>query len=121
MPLFYERQSDEYIQEAIAHCGEHTVLTHYGAWNFSQDADGKVIEEPSPSFGGQTNYKSFFQELDRIGYDGYLVSEYCLPAIKDHRYAGIEEIDKANKLSLQYMKDLLKPATPSHAKVRASI
>ena len=116
VPLFYERQSDEYIHEAIAHCGEHTLLTHFGAWNFSQNEDGEIVEDPSPSFGGKTNYKTFFSLLQQSGYDGYYVSEYCLPAVRNHRIMGIEEIDTANKLSLQYIKDLMKQDEPAKGK-----
>jgi sugar phosphate isomerase/epimerase len=109
-PLFQERQSDDYVREAVRACGEHILLTHYGAWNFGQSDDGEIVQEPAPSFGGQINYKRFLAELDSIGYDGFVVSEYCLPCIKDHRVAGIEEIDRANRLSLTYMKRLVMAA-----------
>ena len=121
LPLFYDRQSDEYIGEAIEHCGKHTILTHFGSWNFSQNADGEIVEEPSPSFGGQTNYKTFFNSLLQAGYDGYLVSEYCLPAVKNHQVGGIEEIDKGTRLSLKYMKDLLKVPNAAQSKKHAII
>lgn len=118
VPLFYDRQSDEYILESIERCGEHTILTHFGAWNFSQKEDGEIVEDPSPSFGGKTNYKTFFNALLAAGYDGYFVSEYCLPAVKNHQLAGIEEVDKGTRLSLKYMKDLLNVKSPSTANVR---
>ncbi|HTQ65242.1 MAG TPA: sugar phosphate isomerase/epimerase family protein [Puia sp.] len=121
LPLFYDRQSDEYIHEAIEHCGKHTILTHFGSWNFSQKADGEIVEDPSPSFGGQTNYKTFFNSLLGAGYEGYLVSEYCLPALKNHQVAGIEEIDKGTRLSLKYMKDLLKVPNAAQTKKHAII
>jgi len=121
LPLFYDRQSDEYIHEAIEHCGKHTILTHFGSWNFSQKADGEIVEDPSPSFGGQTNYKTFFNLLLEAGYEGYLVSEYCLPALKNHQVAGIEEIDKGTRLSLKYMKDLLKVPSAAQTKKHAII
>jgi len=47
------------------------------------------------------------EELQNVGYNGYLTSEYCLPAYKKHHYSGIEEIDHATKISLQYMKQLV--------------
>lgn len=107
VPLFYERQHDEYIGEAVEQCGEHIVLTHYGAWNFKETNDGEVVQDAAPSFGGPINYKTFVTELQYIGYDGYLVSEYCLPCLKNHRIAGIEEVDRANRLALKYMKELV--------------
>ena len=120
-PLFYDRQSDEYINEAIDHCGESIILTHYGAWNFSQNDDGEIIQEPSPSGGGQINYKTFLAGLQQTGYDGYLVSEYCLPVVKGHQIAGIEEVDKANKISLEYMKGILSSITPARKKSHAIV
>ena len=110
VPLFYDRQGDEYVREAVQQCGRHLVHTHYGAWNFSQTEKGKVIQEPSPSTGELINYEAFVDELLRIGYSGYLVSEYCLPVIKNHKIAGIAEIDHAIKISLQYMRQLVERA-----------
>jgi sugar phosphate isomerase/epimerase len=62
---------------------------------------------PASSVGGPINYKQFLKELQQTGYDGYLVSEYCLPCVKDHRIAGLEEIDRANTRALVYMKRLV--------------
>jgi sugar phosphate isomerase/epimerase len=112
VPLFYDRQRDGYVREAVQQCAGHTILTHYGAWNFKETQDGEVVQEPAPSFGGQINYESFFSELQNTGYDGYLVSEYCLPCIKNHRIAGIEEVDRANKMALKYMKQLVRKTAP---------
>jgi sugar phosphate isomerase/epimerase len=109
-PLFEERQSDDYIREAVGACGEHILLTHFGAWNFLESPAGEVMQGPASSFGGQINYRQFLQELQQIGYDGYLVSEYCLPCIKNHCLAGIEEIDRAHVQSLAYMKSLMMQA-----------
>jgi sugar phosphate isomerase/epimerase len=105
-PLFHERQSDEYVREAVRACGRHVMLSHFGAWNFSE-TDGKVEQRPAPSVGGPINYREFLSELEQVGYDGYLVSEYCLPCVRDHRIAGIEEIDRAMVQSLTYLKSLV--------------
>jgi len=112
VPLFYDRQRDEYVREAVKQCGKHMVLTHYGAWNFTENQNGEVVQEPAPSFGGLVNYEAFIAELQRTGYDGYLVSEYCLPTVRHHQIAGIEEIDRANRLTLRYMKDLVRSTAP---------
>jgi sugar phosphate isomerase/epimerase len=106
VPLFEERQSGRYIREAVEACGEHILLTHYGAWNFVESTNGEVSQGPAPSFGGTINYERFMAELQRVGYDGYLVSEYCLPCIREHCIAGIEAIDAATLMSLRYMKGL---------------
>jgi sugar phosphate isomerase/epimerase len=109
-PLFYERQSDEYIHEAIENCRSYLVHTHYGAWNFTQRHHGEIVQEPAPSSGIPINYAAFLEALYQIGYQGYLTSEYCLPVVRNHRNGGIEEIDQAIRISLQYMKQLLKQA-----------
>ena len=109
-PLFYERQSDEYIREAVENCSGHILHTHYGAWNFTQKKNGEIIQEPSPSSGNLINYSAFVEALYHSGYKGYFTSEYCLPVIKDHQLAGIEEVDHATRISLQYMKQLVQQA-----------
>jgi len=106
-PLFYERQSDEYVREAVQKCGTNLVHTHYGAWNFSQSGEGEVVQDPSPSSGDLINYQAFIEELNSIGYNGYLTSEYCLPVYKNHKLAGIEEVDHATRIALRYMKQLV--------------
>jgi len=107
VPLFYERQQDDYVREAVEACGKDIVLTHCGAWNFKETADGKVIQEPAPSFGGLINYETYLPQLQQIGYKGYLVTEYCLPVIKNHKIGGVKDIDEANRITLSYMKDLV--------------
>jgi sugar phosphate isomerase/epimerase len=107
-PLFYERQSDEYIREAVQTCGKNLVHTHYGAWNFSKNSDGEIVQNPSPSTGEPINYQAFIEELHNVGYKGYLTSEYCLPVYKNHQFAGIDEVDFATRITLQYMKQLVR-------------
>ena len=109
--LFYERQSPEYIQEAVQACGPHIVFTHYGAWNFDEAANGEIVQQPAPSFGGLINYEAFIGQLQKVGYEGYLVSEYCTAALKNHRIAGIEEVDRGTKLALRYIQGLLARAS----------
>ena len=114
IPLFYERQDESYIREALNNCQDNIVLTHYGAWNFREEDNGIPVQEISSSFGGYFNYKTFISELQRIGYRGYLVSEYCLPIVKNHKIAGIEEIDHANSLALQYIQEIVQNVFPAH-------
>ena len=105
--LFHDRQSDGYVREAVERCAAHIAYTHYGAWNFSATPEGDVVQDPAPSFGGQINYEAFINALDQIGYDGYLVSEYCTPVLERHEIAGIDEIDRGTRLALTYMKRLV--------------
>ncbi len=107
VPLFFDRQKTEYVEEAIRQCGSHIQYTHYGAWNFREGADGQIEQEPAPTHGGIINYEAFIRGLQSIDYQGYLVSEYCLPMIRNHKIAGVEEIDRATKMAMVYMKGLL--------------
>lgn len=107
VPLFFDRQKTEYVKEAVGKCGQHIKYTHYGAWNFRQNADGDIEQEPAPTHGGKINYETFIEQLTAIGYKGYLVSEYCLPMIRNHKIAGVEEIDRATKMAMTYMKGLI--------------
>ncbi len=107
VPLFSERQSDEYVRDAVTKCGKNILHTHYGAWNLTENEEGEVMQEPAPHHGGKINYEVFLEELHRQGYEGYLTSEYCLPMIRNHTVVGVEEIDKATLLGLRYMKKLV--------------
>jgi len=107
VPLFFDRQKTEYVKEAVEKCGKHILYTHYGAWNFRQNADGEIEQEPAPTHGGKINYEAFIEALQAIGYKGYLVSEYCLPMIRNHKIAGVEEVDRATKMAMVYMKGLV--------------
>jgi len=107
VPLFFDRQKTEYVKEAIEACKDHIAYTHYGAWNFRQNADGEIEQEPAPTHGGKINYETFIAGLQEINYKGYLVSEYCLPLIKNHKIQGVEEVDKATKMAMTYIKGLI--------------
>ena len=107
VPLFSDRQSDEYVREAVAKCGKNILHTHYGAWNLTENEEGEVMQEPAPHHGGKINYEVFLEELHRQDYEGYLTSEYCLPIIRNHAIAGVDEIENATILGLRYMKKLV--------------
>jgi sugar phosphate isomerase/epimerase len=107
VPLFKERQSDAFVREAVQACAPHVVLTHYGAWNFKENERGEVVQQHGPSFDGTINYATFVAELQRAGYDGYLVSEYCLPCVENYRIAGIDAVDRATRMGLGFMKQLV--------------
>ncbi len=107
-PLFDGRQDDEYVREAVERCGADLLLSHYGAWNFSESESGEPVQDVAPNIAVRVNYDAFVAALWDVGYDGYLVSEYCLPCIRDHRVAGIEAVERATILSLEYMKEVVK-------------
>ncbi len=110
-PLFYERQSDAYVREAVRECRDLIAYSHFGAWNFRETGDGEVVQGPAPSFGGPINYEAFLDALHQIGYTGYFASEYCVAAVRNHRVAGVEEVDRGTALALRYMKQLVARVT----------
>lgn len=107
VPLFYGRQDDNYVKEAVEACGDLVALSHYGAWNMERLENGEVVQKKASLAGKKINYRTFLKELKKAGYEGYLVQEYCLPAIKDHRIQGIDEIDRASGMAVEYMRELL--------------
>jgi sugar phosphate isomerase/epimerase len=111
--LFYERQSDDYVREAVRQCRDQIVLTHYGAWNFSETPDAEIVQDPAPSFGGLINYETFVAALQQSGYTGYLASEYCTAVLENHQIAGVEAIDRGTRLALQYMKSIVERTAPA--------
>lgn len=104
VPLFIERQSDEYIREAVDVCGDLIVMSHYGAWNFRRNAQGDVEQDDSRL---HINYPAYVRELKKINFKGYLVQEQCSPVVKNHEYQGVEEVDRLTQLAIEYMKKLV--------------
>jgi hypothetical protein len=74
-----------------------------------------VVQDVAPSSGVPINYEAFVRGLHQIHYDGFLVSEYCLPALERHRLAGIDAIDRATRQSLDYMKRIVARTAPATA------
>jgi sugar phosphate isomerase/epimerase len=107
VPLFGERQKNDYVREAVEKCGSNLLYTHYGAWNFTETESGEVVQEPAPHHGGKINYEVFVEALHQQGYKGYLASEYCLPLIQNHKIAGVEAVDIATVRAMRYMKALV--------------
>ena len=107
VPLFSDRQKSDYVREAVRNCGKNLLYTHYGAWNFMETENGEVAQEPAPHHGGMINYEAFIEALHQINYNGYLTSEYCLPLIRNHKIAGVEEVDSATIIAMRYMKKLV--------------
>ncbi|MCC7010023.1 MAG: sugar phosphate isomerase/epimerase [Acidobacteria bacterium] len=116
VPLFYDRQDDAYVREAVRECRQVVAYTHYGAWNFREGAGGEPLQGPAPSFGGRINYEAFVDALAAIGYDGYLSSEYCVAVVRHHRIAGVEEVDRGTELALRYMKAVAERAVRAHGR-----
>jgi sugar phosphate isomerase/epimerase len=94
-------QSDAGVRKAMLATGDLEVWSHFGG--FEEVEGGRVVEDtgegPIP-----VNYPAFFRALHEIGYDGFIAYEGCGPALVNHEYMGIEEVDRRVKLALDYMK-----------------
>jgi len=105
VPLFGERQSDEYVAEAVEACGGLIAHSHYGSWNFRESPSGEAVQLPRR--GALINYKAFIGGLKRIGYKGFLASEECAPVLVNQRPQGIDEVDRRVRAALKYMRKVI--------------
>jgi sugar phosphate isomerase/epimerase len=107
-PLFLD-QSENYIHEAVEACKNvGIVLSHYGSPVFDELPSGEITYERDDYIGGvYTNYSAFIKELKRIGYDGYLESEECAPALENHEFQGVDVAERHIKAALKYMKSII--------------
>lgn len=107
VPLFH-RQDDEYVKEAVQKCKDLIVLSHYSSIDFDETPMGGIVQKPHVYIPGEPliNYRAFFKELNKIGYDGFLTSEECSPVLENHKYQGIEVVDRHVKAALKHMKQL---------------
>lgn len=115
VPLFDGRQEDDFVRRAVEECGDDLILSHFGSWNFSADDQGRPVQDIAPNIAVRVNYEAFIASLWDIGYDGYLIAEYCLPCLRQHRLAGIDAIDEATRLSLEYVKEVVQRTAAVHA------
>jgi len=100
------RQDDEYVSEAVQKCKNLIVLSHYGSLEFDELPKGEIIRK---ALTGRmpVNYPVFVRELKEIGYRGVLSSEECSPVLENHKYAGIETVDRHVKAALRYMRKII--------------
>ena len=100
-PLFKERQSDDYMREAVRACARARPADALRRLELRRAGHGRGRAGAVPVVRRRrSTTRRYLAELQQAGYDGYLVSEYCLPCVKDHRIAGIDEIDRATAMAL---------------------
>ncbi|GAJ04049.1 unnamed protein product, partial [marine sediment metagenome] len=54
----------------------------------------------------ETGYGPYVNALVASGYKGFMNWEYCHPAMKFGKRAGIEYVEEQTRLALEYMKGL---------------
>ncbi len=94
-------QSDAGVRAAILETGDLEAWSHFGG--YQETPEHRVYEDTGEGVI-EVNYPAFFRALAEIGYQGCVAYEGCGPALVDHRYHGIEEVDRRVRLALAYMK-----------------
>ncbi len=100
----------ENITTAINTIGHLDVLFHYNG-EFERQKDGKLVVVPSFGYPSIFNYGHLINELQRIGYKGYLNWEFCHCAIDANGNPGtLKMIDEQTRFALEYMRGLVAEA-----------
>lgn len=101
-------QSDAGVRKAILETGNLQAWSHFGGY---REVEGDRVVEDTGEGEIAVNYPAFFRALSEIGYDGFVAYEGCGPALVNHEYQSIEEVDRRVKLALSYMKRQIGAAT----------
>lgn len=94
-------QSDEGVKRAILETGDLEAWSHFGG--FEETPDKQIYEDTGEGVIS-VNYPAFFRALVEINYGGAVAYEGCGPALVNHSYRGVEEVDRRVRLALAYMR-----------------
>ncbi len=86
--------------------GRTMVHAHYFG-QFKRGATGDVELDFDPPFA----YPAYVRGLVEAGYRGYMNWEFCRPAVRDGRPAGVDFVHEQTGLALAYMQRLRAEAT----------
>lgn len=85
--------------EAVIEAGPLLVHSHFNG-EFRRDADGRL------HVTHKIGYRPYVNKLVASGYNGFMNWEFCHPAMKSGKRAGIEYIEEQTRRALEYMKGL---------------
>jgi sugar phosphate isomerase/epimerase len=94
-------QSDDGVRRAMLETGDLEAWSHFGG--FEETPEGRIYEDTGEGVIA-VNYPAFFRGLVEANYAGAVAYEGCGPALVDHTYRGLEEVDRRVRLALAYMK-----------------
>jgi sugar phosphate isomerase/epimerase len=105
-----EAESAEHAREMVKATGKLLVHSHFNA-EFGRRPDGSVELVAAGYFDNRfwqrkVAYPAYVEALVASGYKGYIDWEFCHPAIKDGKTAGIEYVHDQTQMALEYMKTL---------------
>jgi sugar phosphate isomerase/epimerase len=90
---------DHETKEAVEQAGELLVHSHYNG-EFRRDNDGRLRSTHKIGYG------PYVDALVASGYNGFMNWEFCHPAMKFGKRAGIEYVHEQTRMALEYMKQL---------------
>jgi len=85
--------------EAVKEAGALLVHSHFNG-EFRRADDGQLRSTH------ETGYGPYVNALIASGFKGYMNWEYCHPAMKFGKRAGVEYVEEQTRLALEYMKGL---------------
>lgn len=105
-----EKQTDEYMTQAVRDVGSLQVLSHANA-EFVEEKDGSItMIRWDSSHPVTTNYPAFFKASKAVGYTGYVNYEFChMPFHKGEIY-GYNYIEDQIRIARNYFKNLVEKA-----------
>lgn len=104
-----EKQSSEYLTEAVRLVGARQMISH--ANGELKEEDGKVVMFPYEAHNPvYPNYRAFIRALKQVGYEGYINYEFCHMPFYDGKVLGFEYIDRQVELAQRYFRGLIEEA-----------
>lgn len=105
-----EADSAEHAREMAAASGTLQVHSHVNA-EFERRPDGTVELVAGGYFdaafwGRQVAYPAYMDALAELGYEGYVNWEFCHPARKNGKPAGIEYVHQQTEMAFEYLSRL---------------
>jgi sugar phosphate isomerase/epimerase len=105
-----EADSPEHAQEMVRVSGRLQVHSHFNG-EFGRTPDGAVEliaggYLDSRFWGRKVAYPAYVRALVAAGYDGYIDWEFCHPAHRNGRPAGIDYIHDQTRMAIEYMRTL---------------
>lgn len=85
--------------ETVRKTGSLQVHSHYNG-EFRRDSSGKLVSTH------KVGYEEYVDALVASGYNGFMNWEFCHPALKFGKPAGIDYVERVTQEALEYMRDL---------------
>jgi sugar phosphate isomerase/epimerase len=103
-------ETAEHAQRMVRESGPLQIHSHCNG-EFGRAADGQVELTASGYFDRRfwerrVAYPAYVKALVESGYEGYINWEFCHPAKKDGKFAGIDYVHEQTAMAAEYLKQL---------------